>query len=54
MKSDRLMPSRADRAFNVLCTCSGTSLTWIIFDMFQAPGTVSMAQCHTRYRLLAT
>src|SRR5689334_25053323 len=33
MKSERLMPSRAARAFRVLCTGSGTSLTWIIFDM---------------------
>jgi len=33
MKSERLMPSRAARAFRVLCTGSGTSLTCIIFDM---------------------
>src|ERR1039458_3080239 len=32
-KSERLMPSRAARDFRVACTCSGTSLTWIIFDM---------------------
>src|SRR5262249_17519876 len=36
MKSDRLMPSRAALAFKMLCTWSGTSLTWIIFDMFLA------------------
>src|SRR5581483_42604 len=33
MKPDRLMPSRAARDFRVACTCSGTSLTWIILDM---------------------
>src|SRR5437879_4154780 len=36
MKSERLMPSRAARAFRVLCSCSGTFLTWIIFDMCSA------------------
>src|SRR5271170_8025935 len=36
MKSERLMPCRAARAFSVACNWSGTSLTWIIFDMFPA------------------
>src|SRR5260221_1018368 len=30
MKLERLKPSRAARAFRVLCMCSGTSLTWIL------------------------
>lgn len=34
--SERLMPSRAARDFNVRCTFSGTFLTWIILDMSQA------------------
>ena len=36
MKSERLIPSRAARDFRVPCTCSGTSLTWIILDMSSA------------------
>src|ERR1019366_806157 len=35
-KSERLMPSRAARDFRVPCTWSGTSRTWIIFDMLLA------------------
>jgi hypothetical protein len=36
MRSDKLMPSRAARAFRVLCTRSGTSLTCTILDMSES------------------
>jgi hypothetical protein len=36
MKPERLMPSRAARAFNVLCICSETSRNWITFGIYSA------------------
>lgn len=36
MKSDKLIPSRAARAFSMLWTSSGTSLICIILDMPKA------------------
>ena len=51
MKSERLMPSRAARALRVLCTESGTSRTFIIFDMFKAYKHVQhMSTCRAHRR----
>jgi len=53
IKSERLMPSRAARAFNVLCTRSGTFLTWIIFDMCDQhtnPRSACPPKCDSRSR----